>query len=143
MDHSGGRNLPAGGDQATMVDAQLPPLPPLFGGLKGKGGKKGGGMSSVVIADGEEVEEDDIWRPTVSSSPDLLKVWRTLDHFSHELFFLFSCFFCFFIARRKNIKTSLQRKSDNYETSYQPERSEIDVKITFPNWKITLKIEID
>jgi hypothetical protein len=34
--------------------------------LKGKGGKKGGGMSSVVIAEGEEIEEDDIWRPTVS-----------------------------------------------------------------------------
>jgi hypothetical protein len=53
-------------DEAALVDAPLPPLPPLFGGLKGKGGKKGGGMSSVVIAEGEEIEEDDIWRPTVS-----------------------------------------------------------------------------
>lgn len=52
----------------ALVDAPLPPLPALFGGLKGKGGKKGGGMSSVVIADGEEVEEEDIWRPTVNTS---------------------------------------------------------------------------
>jgi hypothetical protein len=40
------------------------PLPSMFGGIKGKGGKKGGGLSSVVLEDPTEAGEDDDWRPT-------------------------------------------------------------------------------
>lgn len=42
------------------------PLPAMFGGVKGKGGKKGGGVSSVVLEEGEDAGEDDDWRPSVS-----------------------------------------------------------------------------
>lgn len=47
-------------------DMDTLPLPAMFGGVKGKGGKKGGGMSSVVLEDGEEAGEEDDWRPSVS-----------------------------------------------------------------------------
>ena len=47
-------------------DMETLPLPAMFGGVKGKGGKKGGGMSSVVLEDGEEAGEEDDWRPSVS-----------------------------------------------------------------------------
>lgn len=39
-------------------------LPAMFGGVKGKGGKKGGGLSSVVIENDGDRDEDDDWRPS-------------------------------------------------------------------------------
>lgn len=39
-------------------------LPAMFGGVKGKGGKKGGGLSSVVIENDNDRDEDDDWRPS-------------------------------------------------------------------------------
>lgn len=53
----------------TEMDWQqlaLKPLPPMFGGEKGKGGKKGGGLSSVVRMTDEDVDDEDSWRPSVS-----------------------------------------------------------------------------
>lgn len=43
---------------------KLVPLSAIFSAGRGKGGKKGGGMSSVVRADGEEVDDDESWRPS-------------------------------------------------------------------------------
>ncbi|WVQ76035.1 hypothetical protein IAR50_005671 [Cryptococcus sp. DSM 104548] len=47
----------------SRIDA-LPPLSAIFSAGKGKGGKKGGGLSSVVREDGEDLDEDDSWRPS-------------------------------------------------------------------------------
>lgn len=52
---------------ADDIDAKidgLVPLPAIFSAGRGKGGKKGGGLSSVVRGDDEEVDEDDSWRPS-------------------------------------------------------------------------------
>lgn len=43
---------------------KLVPLSAIFSAGRGKGGKKGGGMSSVVRAEGEEVDDDESWRPS-------------------------------------------------------------------------------
>ncbi|TXT07250.1 hypothetical protein VHUM_03420 [Vanrija humicola] len=43
---------------------KLVPLSSIFSAGRGKGGKKGGGMSSVVRGEDEEVDEDDSWRPS-------------------------------------------------------------------------------
>jgi hypothetical protein len=53
-------------DRRASEEMDTLPLPAMFGGVKGKGGKKGGGMSSVVLEDGEEAGEEDDWRPSVS-----------------------------------------------------------------------------
>ncbi|ODO09731.1 hypothetical protein I350_01947 [Cryptococcus amylolentus CBS 6273] len=47
----------------SRIDA-LPPLSAIFSAGKGKGGKKGGGLSSVVREDGEDMDDDDSWRPS-------------------------------------------------------------------------------
>jgi hypothetical protein len=44
--------------------ANLTPLPEIFSAGRGKGGKKGGGLSSVVKGDDEDLDDDDSWRPT-------------------------------------------------------------------------------
>lgn len=43
---------------------QLVPLTSIFSAGRGKGGKKGGGMSSVVRGDDEELDDDESWRPS-------------------------------------------------------------------------------
>ncbi|WWD21489.1 hypothetical protein CI109_105975 [Kwoniella shandongensis] len=43
---------------------RLVPLPAIFSAGKGKGGKKGGGMSSVVRGDDEDLDDDESWRPS-------------------------------------------------------------------------------
>lgn len=43
---------------------KLVPLSAIFSAGRGKGGKKGGGMSSVVRAEGEEIDDDESWRPS-------------------------------------------------------------------------------
>lgn len=43
---------------------KLLPLSSIFSTGRGKGGKKGGGMSSVVRGEGEELDDDDSWRPS-------------------------------------------------------------------------------
>lgn len=43
---------------------KLVPLSSIFSAGRGKGGKKGGGMSSVVRGDDEMLDEDDSWRPS-------------------------------------------------------------------------------
>lgn len=49
------------------LDSKLDRLAPrdsIFSAGKGKGGKKGGGLSSVVRGDDENLDEDDSWRPS-------------------------------------------------------------------------------
>lgn len=43
---------------------KLAPLSSIFSGGRGKGGKKGGGMSSVVRGEDEDLDDDDSWRPS-------------------------------------------------------------------------------
>lgn len=43
---------------------RLAPLSSIFSAGKGKGGKKGGGLSSVVRGEDEDVDDDDSWRPS-------------------------------------------------------------------------------
>lgn len=50
-------------DLDSKVD-RLIPRESIFSAGKGKGGKKGGGLSSVVKGDDEELDEDDSWRPS-------------------------------------------------------------------------------
>ncbi|OXG16417.1 hypothetical protein J008_05532 [Cryptococcus neoformans] len=50
-------------DLDSRID-RLVPLPEIFSAGKGKGGKKGGGMSSVVREDGEDLDDDESWRPS-------------------------------------------------------------------------------
>lgn len=50
-------------DLDSRID-RLVPLPDIFSAGKGKGGKKGGGMSSVVREDGEDLDDDESWRPS-------------------------------------------------------------------------------
>ncbi|WVN89448.1 uncharacterized protein L203_104671 [Cryptococcus depauperatus CBS 7841] len=50
-------------DFGSRID-RLVSLPEIFSAGKGKGGKKGGGLSSVVREEGEEIDEDDSWRPS-------------------------------------------------------------------------------
>jgi hypothetical protein len=50
-------------DSLSRLD-RLAPLSSIFSAGKGKGGKKGGGMSSVVRGDDEDVDDDDSWRPS-------------------------------------------------------------------------------
>lgn len=50
-------------DLDSKIDA-LVPLPTIFSAGRGKGGKKGGGMSSVVRAEDEDIDDDDSWRPS-------------------------------------------------------------------------------
>ncbi|WVQ83334.1 hypothetical protein IAT38_005473 [Cryptococcus sp. DSM 104549] len=50
-------------DLDSKID-RLVPLPQIFSAGKGKGGKKGGGMSSVVRAEDEDLDDDDSWRPS-------------------------------------------------------------------------------
>ena len=50
-------------DLDSRIDA-LVPLPTIFSAGRGKGGKKGGGMSSVVRGEDEDVDDDDSWRPS-------------------------------------------------------------------------------
>ncbi|GMK53898.1 hypothetical protein CspeluHIS016_0104840 [Cutaneotrichosporon spelunceum] len=52
------------GDDIDSRIEQLVPLNSIFSAGRGKGGKKGGGMSSVVRNDGEEVDDDESWRPS-------------------------------------------------------------------------------
>lgn len=54
----------ASGSRINLDTLKPLPLPSMFGGIKGKGGKKGGGLSSVVLEDPTEAGEDDDWRPT-------------------------------------------------------------------------------
>lgn len=42
----------------------LVPLSDIFSAGRGKGGKKGGGVSSVVRGDEEDLDDDDSWRPS-------------------------------------------------------------------------------
>lgn len=51
------------GDIDTRLD-RLAPLSSIFSAGKGKGGKKGGGLSSVVRQEDEDVDDDDSWRPS-------------------------------------------------------------------------------
>lgn len=49
------------------LDSKLDRLAPresIFSAGKGKGGKKGGGLSSVVRGDDEDLDDDDSWRPS-------------------------------------------------------------------------------
>lgn len=49
------------------LDSKLERLAPresIFSAGKGKGGKKGGGLSSVVRGDDEDLDDDDSWRPS-------------------------------------------------------------------------------
>ncbi|WVW78453.1 hypothetical protein I302_100407 [Kwoniella bestiolae CBS 10118] len=50
-------------DLDTKID-RLVPLNTIFSAGKGKGGKKGGGMSSVVRNEDEEIDDDESWRPS-------------------------------------------------------------------------------
>ncbi|KIS01812.1 hypothetical protein L804_00066 [Cryptococcus deuterogattii 2001/935-1] len=50
-------------DLDSRID-RLVPLPEIFSAGKGKGGKKGGGMSSVVREEGEDLDDDESWRPS-------------------------------------------------------------------------------
>ncbi|WWC59457.1 uncharacterized protein I303_102013 [Kwoniella dejecticola CBS 10117] len=50
-------------DLDTKID-RLVPLNTIFSAGKGKGGKKGGGMSSVVRNDDEDLDVDESWRPS-------------------------------------------------------------------------------
>jgi hypothetical protein len=43
---------------------RLEPREAIFSAGKGKGGKKGGGLSSVVRGDDEDLDDDDSWRPS-------------------------------------------------------------------------------
>lgn len=43
---------------------RLAPLQAIFSAGRGKGGKKGGGMSSVVRMEDEDLDDDDSWRPS-------------------------------------------------------------------------------
>ncbi|BEJ14908.1 hypothetical protein CspHIS471_0406750 [Cutaneotrichosporon sp. HIS471] len=52
------------GDDIDSRIEQLVPLNSIFSAGRGKGGKKGGGMSSVVRNDGEEIDDDESWRPS-------------------------------------------------------------------------------
>jgi hypothetical protein len=56
-------SLGLGDDLDFKIDS-LTPLPAIFSAGKGKGGKKGGGMSSVVRGDDEDLDDDDSWRPS-------------------------------------------------------------------------------
>lgn len=52
---------------ADDIDSKLEALIPssaIFSAGRGKGGKKGGGMSSVVRGDDEDVDDEDSWRPS-------------------------------------------------------------------------------
>lgn len=51
------------GDIDSRLD-RLAPLSSIFLNGKGKGGKKGGGLSSVVRQEDEDVDDDDSWRPS-------------------------------------------------------------------------------
>lgn len=53
----------ASGSVDDKID-KLVPLSSIFSAGRGKGGKKGGGMSSVVRGDDEMLDEDDSWRPS-------------------------------------------------------------------------------
>ena len=49
------------------IDSKIEALVPhaaIFSAGRGKGGKKGGGMSSVVRAEDEDIDDDDSWRPS-------------------------------------------------------------------------------
>ncbi|OCF32615.1 hypothetical protein I316_05795 [Kwoniella heveanensis BCC8398] len=50
-------------DLDSKID-KLVPLDTIFSAGKGKGGKKGGGMSSVVRGDDEDIDDDESWRPS-------------------------------------------------------------------------------
>ncbi|WVF69809.1 hypothetical protein IAT40_004588 [Kwoniella sp. CBS 6097] len=50
-------------DLDSKID-KLVPLNTIFSAGKGKGGKKGGGMSSVVRGDDEDIDDDESWRPS-------------------------------------------------------------------------------
>ncbi|WVQ98055.1 hypothetical protein IAU59_005177 [Kwoniella sp. CBS 9459] len=50
-------------DLDSKID-KLVPLNTIFSAGKGKGGKKGGGMSSVVRGDDEDLDDDESWRPS-------------------------------------------------------------------------------
>jgi hypothetical protein len=52
------------GDNLDSRIDGLIPLPAIFSAGKGKGGKKGGGMSSVVRGEDEDIDDDDSWRPS-------------------------------------------------------------------------------
>lgn len=65
MDETDGGFDETASNARINIDTLKPlPLPSMFGGIKGKGGKKGGGLSSVVLEDPAEAGEDDDWRPT-------------------------------------------------------------------------------
>ncbi|KAJ9123309.1 hypothetical protein QFC22_001508 [Naganishia vaughanmartiniae] len=63
-DTDGGFDASASNARINIDSLKPLPLPSMFGGIKGKGGKKGGGLSSVVLEDPAEAGEDDDWRPT-------------------------------------------------------------------------------
>ena len=56
-------SAPPNQDIDSKIDA-LVPLPQIFSTGRGKGGKKGGGMSSVVRGEDEDLDDDDSWRPS-------------------------------------------------------------------------------
>ncbi|KAJ9104345.1 hypothetical protein QFC19_003987 [Naganishia cerealis] len=65
LDDTDGGGFDGSSSSRINIDTLKPlPLPSMFGGIKGKGGKKGGGLSSVVLEDPAEAGEDDDWRPT-------------------------------------------------------------------------------
>ena len=64
VNHADDDSVDASGSRINLDQLKPLPLPSMFGGIKGKGGKKGGGLSSVVLEDPAEAGEDDDWRPT-------------------------------------------------------------------------------
>ena len=56
-------SFPSDGNAESKIDRLLP-LPAIFSVGRGKGGKKGGGMSSVVRGDDEDIDDEDLWRPS-------------------------------------------------------------------------------
>lgn len=64
VNHADDGIVDASGSRINFDQLKPLPLPSMFGGIKGKGGKKGGGLSSVVLEDPAEAGEDDDWRPT-------------------------------------------------------------------------------
>lgn len=55
--------LSSASDIGSRLD-RLAPREAIFSAGKGKGGKKGGGLSSVVRGDDEDLDDDDSWRPS-------------------------------------------------------------------------------
>jgi hypothetical protein len=118
-------------DERAMTDElESLPLPAMFGGVKGKGGKKGGGMSSVVLEDGEEAGEEDDWRPSVSGTSkrrrhDLVNGETDNPTNRHSM-----------TTRRKSTRRCLPRRNDSSGTSSPRGRSGTGERRTSTNSRI-------